>query len=278
MMVVRLGKSGRKNRWCRVFLLGGILAVQGCVSAGSGQEFSDAEKSQTPREGAFEEHNEALLKVTENYMGLIDLYKKQMGQVGDNDIQTSDKYRIQIAEAYVHMEDYESALFHLESVNEHKSGSAEYFLLKSKALLASGERDLALQAVVTAYGFDSKTPQVFNQLGRVQAAKGNYQAARRHFEKARKELLDDMVVQNNLAMLDILEGNYHNAAKRLLTFFKTGRADDQVKSNLAFSLAKSGRYQDFVSLFGAGKKEEERLALFQALAGSQAIHEGFQGE
>ena len=246
----------------RTILLFLCIVFYGCASTAQKAQPDNTHQVQLER-------NETLLKAAENYSGLIDLYKEQL-QLSATDAE-ADKIRIKVAETYLLAEDPESALFYIEPAIHEGRGSAELFLLKSRAKLSEGKKQEALQAAITAYGFNTDTPELFNQLGHVQASLGDYASARRNFEKARRRMMDDIVIQNNLAMLDILEGHFDSAAGRLMSLYKAGRVDNKVQSNLAIALAKSGRYQDFSTIFGNGKKEEEQIALFEVLAGTKAI-------
>ena len=202
------------------------------LSACAGHQVKDTSEQQPVLgKAVIEQPNETLLQAAENYAGLISLYKQQLEQT--ETAEQEDNIRLKIAGAYLGAQDPESALFYLDPVIEQGRGSADLFLLKSKSLLVISDYQQALKAAITAYGFGADNPEIFNLMGQAQVYLGYLPSARRNFEKARKGGLDDLKAQNNLAMLDILEGHYDAAAKRLTALYRTGQADDQVKANLA---------------------------------------------
>ncbi len=209
------------------------------------------------------EPNEKLLKAAGNYAGLVSLYKKRLTEA--ESLKDQDHYHYLLAEAYMLSGDPESALLHIDPIIYAERDTPELFLLKSKALLRQGDLKGALRTAVTAEGYGTQQPEIYNQLGLVQAYGGDYQKARSNFERARFLMIDDVTVQNNLAMLDILEQSYESAAQRLLTLYRNGHADERVKANLALSLAKSGRVDEFISIFGKGNDQED-MNLFRALS------------
>ena len=213
--------------------------------------------------------NEALLKAAENYSGLIDIYRERLDEA--TSVEESDYYRLKLGQVYLDSGDLESALFYINPIIEEGRGSADVFLLKSRTFLMMGDRDKALAAVMTAHGFDTEDPHIYNQLGLIQADTGLYEDARRNFNKARRGRISDVTIQNNLAMLDILEGQYDSAVQRLMPLQQTGQANRRINSNLALALAKSGRYGQFVSLYGQGLSEDARITLFKALAKAETV-------
>ncbi len=256
---------------CFTVLLSACAAT-GVKTASNTQ--SDQPVSKQKAATAIDTPNEKLLLAAENHAGLISLYKQQLDRA-ETDAE-SDTLRLKIADSYLATGDFESALFYLEPVIAAGRGSAGLFLVKSRAHLSAGQPSEALQAAIVAHGFHTGfgagSPGIDNQLGKVQAELGNYDSARRHFLNARQGMMDDAVVKNNLAMLDMLEGHYDAAADRLLTLQMSGQADQQVRANLAIALAKSGRYQQFSSIFGEDKREQT-VALFQLLSSVQTVPE-----
>ncbi|MCL6271462.1 tetratricopeptide repeat protein [Sansalvadorimonas sp. 2012CJ34-2] len=215
--------------------------------------------------------NETLLRTAKNYSGLIQLYKNKLA--GAKSIEDEDTFRFQLAKAYLESGDADSAIFYIDPVILSGRDSYELFLLKSRALLAKNDAGGALRTAITAHSYGVEDSEIYNQLGMVYARTGNYPRARVNFQKARQLMMDDSVVQNNLAVLDVLEEHYDAAADKLLSLYRTGQADERVRANLALALAKSGRYSEFVSIFGQGKGEEERLRLFSGLAGTKGTEQ-----
>ena len=237
-------------------LLLAVLLVQGCVTTGQMPPNPD-------------EPNEALLQAAGNHAGLIELYKSQLIAAGT--VQESDQYRYQLGQAYLAMSDPESTLFYIKPVTDAGRGSDAFWLLKSRAYMALDVQEKSLEAAETALALEARNPFVHNQLGQVYARAGDYHGARVAFTEARMLMLDDVIVKNNLALLDILEGDYESAVRRLMPVYNIGQADDTVTANLLLALVRSGRYQEFTTVLNTAETEEERLMLFSILSALEPV-------
>ena len=244
-----------KHCSCAV-LLSMVLLVQGCTT--TGQVVSDVD---TP--------NEALLQAAGNHAGLIELYKKRLIDAGSK--QESDVYRYQLGQAYLAVSDPESTLFYVQPVTDEGRGNETFWLLQSRAYMALNDQEKALETAETALTIQKESPFVHNQLGQVYARTGEYAQARLAFTRARMLMLDDVVVKNNLALMDILEGDYDSAVMRLLPLYNAGQADDTVRANLLLALVRSGRFEEFNAVLNAADTKEERMVLYSILAAMEPI-------
>ncbi|MFK0570900.1 tetratricopeptide repeat protein [Endozoicomonas sp.] len=208
--------------------------------------------------------NEPLLKAAGNHAGLIELYKDRLQTASD--VQTADSNRYQLGVTYLEAYDAESTLFYINPVIEAGRADASILLLQSRAFLVLDQQGKALQAAVDAMGKDAKDPRIANQLGLIYADMEYFSEAKRFFHKARKGMLDDAIVMNNLAMIDILEKNYRSAVERLMPLYNTGQADDRVTANLVVALVQGGMYEEFKSVYTGAKTEQERMDLYRAIS------------
>ncbi|AMO55931.1 tetratricopeptide repeat protein [Endozoicomonas montiporae] len=240
--------------WIVVLLV--PLMIQGCTT--TGQVVTDIDAP-----------NEALLQAAGNHAGLIELYKTRLMNAGN--VQEQDQCRYQLGQAYLAMSDPESTLFYIKPVTDEGRGNDQLWLLKSRAYLALDQPDKSLYCAETALAIKNNNPYVHNQLGQVYARVGDYAGSRAAFTEARVLMLDDVIVKNNLAMLDILESDYDSAVRRLMPVYNAGQADDTVKANLVLALVRSGRYDEFVSVMQSAETEEERVVLFSILAALEPV-------
>ena len=244
----------------KLIVLSAVL-LQGCASvpsADSGQAINDNSLSVTSVA------NESLLKAAGNHVGLIDLYKEQLLQA--ETIQEADSSRYQLGLTYLEAHDPESTLFYIDPVAQAKRANADTLLLQSRALLALEKTNEALQSATDAQAMDGNDPRITNQLGLIYSHMGDYQEARRFFRKAREGMLDDAIVMNNLAMIDILEKNYKEAVDRLMPLYNTGQADDRVIANLVVALVRGKMYDEFKSVYTGAETEQERIELYRAIS------------
>ena len=208
--------------------------------------------------------NESLLKAADNHAGLIELYKSRLALAKTD--QEQQQARLQLGKTYLAINDPESTLFFIDPLLTDGQGDAEIWLLQSQALLALDKPQEAMNAVRTAKQKSSSNPAILNQIGLVHANQGNYSAAREAITQARNQMLDDRVVKNNLAMLDILEQDYSSAIKRLMPLYTSGQADERIKANLVLALVRAGLYNEFKSVYAGAKTDQERQALFIVLS------------
>ncbi|MGY0217811.1 tetratricopeptide repeat protein [Endozoicomonadaceae bacterium StTr2] len=244
-----------------LLLLAGLL--QGCATSPSDTsgQIKTANKQSNNKIGR--EPDESLLQTAGNHAALIELYKTRLQNT--KDAETAYESRLKLGQTYLDTGDPESTLFYIAPLLKKNYQRPELLLLHSRALLATGEVDRALATAIKARDLDPANPRISNHLGVIHARKGNYSSARHYFNRARAGLLDDATIKNNLAMLDILEENYDAAVNRLMPLYKSGQGDEKITSNLVFALAKTGRYNDFKTIYSETNSESERVELFRVL-------------
>lgn len=242
-----------------------VLLIQGCATNSS----SDSRRAADAPVLADSVANESLLKAAGNHAGLVELYKNQLKTAPD--VQTEDASRYLLGQAYLDARDPDSTLFYINPVVSAGRANAKMLLLQSRAYLDLEQQGDALQAAVDAMALDPKDPHIANQLGLIYADMGSFSEARRFFHKARQGMLDDVIVMNNLAMINILEKKYRSAVERLMPLYNTGQADDRITANLVVALVLGGMYEEFKAVYTGARTEQERVQLFRALSEMKAV-------
>lgn len=196
---------------------------------------------------------------TGDYVKLITLYKDRLLK---EDVITT---RLKMIEAYINMDDIESAEFNLNYLGQSTAYQSHIDYLF--ALVNYEKQYFGAAAIYAkkAVEINDNYPEAENLLGLIYASLGQYEQARHYFYLARQHLADDIKIKNNLAMIDILEGNYQQAIYRLEPLVLNGNRDDQVLANLGLSYAKTGQYDAFVSLYSDRSNEAELSQAFQVL-------------
>lgn len=245
----------------KLFLLLSTLVIAGC-SVMSGH-------SQSPNAAGAERAlaDENFLINSGNYSRLIDLYKQQLKK---ND---QPETRIKLAKAYLDIQDNESALFTIAPVITQPNASAESFYLQGLAQFNLGKTQLAEHSLEVAVNKEKNNARFINLLGATQAELGRLASARDSFNRARSLLYDDVVIKNNLALVDMMEGNYQDAAARLMPVYRADPegADDQLKANLAIIAAKLGSFETLKLLYGNQYSDTELFGIFQGLRSSNYV-------
>lgn len=245
----------------KLFLLLSTLVIAGC-SIMSGH-------SQSPNAAGAERAlaDENFLINSGNYSRLIDLYKQQLKK---ND---QPETRIKLAKAYLDIQDNESALFTIAPVITKPNASAESFYLQGLAQFNLGKTQLAERSLEVAANKEKNNARFINLLGATQAELGRLASARDSFNRARSLLYDDVVIKNNLALVDMMEGKYQDAAARLMPVYRADPegADDQLKANLAIIAAKLGSFETLRLLYGNQYSDTELFGIFQGLRSSNYV-------
>ncbi|WP_087023851.1 hypothetical protein [Thaumasiovibrio subtropicus] len=214
------------------------------------------------------EKNEAILKTTNDPQGLVDFYKAELAK------QDGPRERYKLAEAYLGIDDAESALFYMQPLIEEERLSATGYYLYGRALAMQGEYLKARHAILEAIVREEAMAEAHNFLGVLDAEQGRFDDARSAFNQARALLFDDVTIKNNLAVLDIYQQDYESALNRLLPLWSNGLGDDRIRANMLLAMAKLGRYDDFRALVGSDREEFAVIDLYQALATSQPRSDG----
>lgn len=215
-----------------------LILLFGCASQPAFNDFQSKEK---------------LLLQTGNYKKLVPLYKNKLAEHDAHAI------RLKLAEAYLKSGDPESALFTVAPLIRSKNKNVQAFIIQAHSQHELGDLERALRSAKIANNMEKNNPEVENLLGVIYAANSDYIKARRYFNLSRDHLYDDIKVKNNLAVLDIIEGQYKKAVQRLLPIYLNANADPQVKANLLLAMAKLGNY-DYVQTLLAGKYSEREIA------------------
>lgn len=211
------------------------------------------------------ERQEIILVKINDYKQLIPLYKQQLSRENNNEI------RLKLADTYLKSGDPESTLFTLNPLASPVKTTAqdkEYIqalMLQAYAQYELGTLDSALNSALTVNEIQVNDPENENLLGMIYVSQHNYIQARHFFNLARSHFYDDITIQNNLAVLDIIEGKYEQSIQRLLLLQKSGIADSQVTANLLLAMAKLNNFSYVRSALTPKYSDAEILDMYQIL-------------
>ena len=209
--------------------------------------------------------NEVFLEQSNNYPRLVEHYKDQLKQ------KDSLSTRVKLAQVYIDLNDNESALFTLASVIAHPKADGEVFYLQGVAQYRLGKLQQALRSLEVSVQKSPDDARSINMLGVTQAELGMLNVARQSFNRARELMYDDVVVKNNLALLDMIEGDFKQAAERLMPIYinTPSKVDAKLKANLAIIVSKLGSFESLKSLYGDKYSETQLFDIFQSLRASE---------
>ena len=233
-------------------LLFAVTVLAGCASGGGNKTALSEEQ---------------FLELSANNARLIELYKDRLRE------QESVSTRLKLAKAYLDSGDNESTLFTLSPLITSDSGGSEAFYLQGVAQYNTGLLRQAENSLKIAMNKEADSAKAVNMLGVVYAELGNLSGARAQFNQAREMMYDDLVIKNNLALLDMLEGKYQDAAVRLMPIYlkNPDKADAKLKANLAIILSKMGSFETLRRVYGDQYSDAQLFDIFNDLKASMPV-------
>ncbi|MDN3681425.1 hypothetical protein QWZ04_13945 [Vibrio tapetis subsp. quintayensis] len=227
-----------------------IMLLVGCTSAPANQSaVEEANFSST----------EHMLLQTDNHSKLIALYKEELAKSGKTEI------RMKLINQYLLAMDYESASFQLANLSEYESEGSEALFYQAKVDFYERKYRQAEMNCLASILVEPEQSSVHNLLGLVYAQTSKTDEARKQFNLARLYYHDDIVIKNNLAMIDILEGDYEAAVERLTPLYINEQADQQVVANLAMAHANLGQFEHVKMLLESHYSTEQITMIYHGL-------------
>lgn len=203
---------------------------------------------------------EFILTKVNNYKGLIAFYREQLSK---ND---TPEVRFKLCEVYNKIEDYESSQNCLKELLN-TSPSDESLLLSARNNSTMGYNDLALKQINEALKMNPKMGEGYNLKGVILAHLGDLENAKENFEKARNLFVAEDIVNNNLAMIAIVEKDYNLARAYLMPLYSRGYNSPKIVHNLIFTLVKLNDYSTADMLIRQNNLEDSSQRLIADLDG-----------
>ncbi|CAK1846383.1 tight adherence protein D [Vibrio crassostreae] len=220
------------------FILLTLSVLAGCQSAPSQQDLQLADVTS--------------MEKVKNYDGLISYYKSQLEQ-GFEDPEVKEK----LAWAYFHKGDIESADFYVQHLQKEGVKNPNLYQLEGQVFDAKNDIESAIAAYVTSIEAGNRTGQIHVLLGVSYTKVGKYDEAQQELNQARLRGYDDVVVKNNIAMIQMANGEYQQAIQTLAPVLKEDPANKTVKANLAIALMKTQQIDSAKKLLKGDFSAEE---------------------
>ncbi|MBT9433432.1 tight adherance operon protein [Candidatus Sodalis endolongispinus] len=169
---------------------------------------------------------------TKNYADLITLYRNELKKNEDH------KMRFKLANLYYLNGDYRSSLFYLKPLLSNEG--THVYHLQAKNLISLGNYPLAIEFCDKILTFNNKNPEAYNLRGVAQSLSSRLLESKKLFITARQLFIDDVTANNNLAMVSLLNHQYHDAVNILFPLYINGHNYPRLVHNLILGLVKSG--------------------------------------
>ncbi|MGF1802606.1 tetratricopeptide repeat protein [Vibrio gigantis] len=220
------------------FILLTLSVLAGCQSAPSQQDLQLADVTS--------------MEKVNNYDGLISYYKSQLEQ-GSEDPEVKEK----LARAYFHKGDIESADFYVQHLQKEGLENPNLYQLEGQVFDAKNDIGSAISAYLASIEAGNRTGQIHVLLGVSYTKVGKYDEAQQELNQARLRGYDDVVVKNNIAMIQMANGEYQQAIQTLTPVLKEDPANKTVKANLAIALMKTQQIDSAKKLLKGDFSAEE---------------------
>ncbi|WP_386689545.1 tetratricopeptide repeat protein [Lonepinella sp. MS14437] len=206
----------------KVLLLGFVVSLTACANFNK------------PTTAENFEAKEKLYESTKNYGGLISLYRDSLKTNDDPNV------RYKLANSYHIKGDYKSSMLYLTPLLDLQSPLAvQASVLQVKNLIQLKQYSQAVSAADAVLQRDPRNAEAYNLRGIAFAHLGRLSEAQNDLVKAREFFLNDVAAINNMAMLNIISGDYRNAVDLLLPQYLNGVKDQRLIHNLVFALVKN---------------------------------------
>ncbi|HID7510771.1 TPA: tetratricopeptide repeat protein [Enterobacter hormaechei] len=210
-----------------------------------------------------DQQKEFILNKVNNNKGLIEFYREKLRKHDDADI------RYKLSERYYIIEDYDSSLRYLKPMLI--KGDEKVLLLASRDYLETGDVERALNYVKQIIDINPKNGEAYNLQGVILAQKGDYNNAYVAYDKARQLFVDEKLVGNNIAMTNILQGDYASARDTLLGLYRSGNSDSQVLHNLVYVLIKLNDINSAEAILHEISPDETAADLIESLGNIEPV-------
>ncbi|MDL5028169.1 tetratricopeptide repeat protein [Vibrio gigantis] len=187
-----------------------------------------------------------------NYDGLISYYKAELEQ-GSEDPEVKEK----LAWAYFYKGDIESADFYVQHLQKQGFENPNLYQLEGQVFDAKNDIESAISAYLASIDAGNRTGQIHVLLGVSYTKVGKYDEAQKELNQARLRGYDDVVVKNNIAMIQMANGEYQQAIQTLAPVLKEDPANKTVKANLAIALMKTQQIDSAKKLLKGDFSAEE---------------------
>ncbi|MEZ9289561.1 tetratricopeptide repeat protein [Vibrio lentus] len=174
------------------------------------------------------------MEKVKNYDGLISYYKSELEQ-GSEDPEVKEK----LAWAYLYKGDIESADFYIQHLQKEGVENPNLYQLEGQVFDAKNDVESAIAAYIKSVDAGNTTGQIHVLLGVSYTKVGRFNEAYQELNRARLRGYDDVVVKNNIAMIQMANGDYQQAIETLAPVLKEDPANKIVKANLAIALMKT---------------------------------------
>ncbi|MDC5705791.1 hypothetical protein OPW41_08100 [Vibrio europaeus] len=205
--------------------------------------------------------DEQRMEITENFQGLQENYRERL----QNNAQ-DHAAAVSLARVYFKGGDLEAATYYLDQIPDETCNTLDgCWITRADIAYANEDFNNAKYFIDYSLAVQKDVYAAKNLYGIIMATEGDYQTAKRYFFEARLGFKDENAIRNNLAMTEMMEGRYAEAAERLMPLYKKGQVDPTIRANLIVSLMRSEQEHVVKRMLLQEHTEQEALLYFAQL-------------
>ncbi|WP_157508993.1 tetratricopeptide repeat protein [Ferrimonas futtsuensis] len=202
---------------------------------------------------------ETLLQAANNQPGLVAHYKANLQQ--------KPEYKLALINVYLDQGDIRSAELYTSLLSEEERGQAPVKLALAR-IDCQQQNWHACEQKLEEYGqAGGNTVQYLLNLGRASAGQGRFDQAFAQFEEARRLGAEDLLVQNNQAVVRMMQKRYTDAMALLYPLYLSHPSDTGIQANLILASIQADRPEVALDVLRQQFDEQQAQRRLRALVG-----------
>ncbi|BDY04299.1 hypothetical protein [Ferrimonas sp. YFM] len=202
---------------------------------------------------------ETLLQAANNQPGLVAHYKANLQQ--------KPEYKLALINVYLDQGDIRSAELYTSLLSEQDRKQAQVKLALARIDCQKQNWQVCEQKLEEYRQAGGDTVQYLLNLGRASAGQGRFEQAFAQFEEARRLGAEDLLVQNNQAVVRMMQKRYTDAMALLYPLYLSHPSDGGIQANLILASIQADRPEVALDVLRQQFDEQQAQRRLQALVG-----------
>ncbi|WP_417348631.1 tetratricopeptide repeat protein [Ferrimonas sp.] len=202
---------------------------------------------------------ETLLQAANNQPGLVAHYKANLQQ--------KPEYKLALINVYLDQGDIRSAELYTSLLSEQERKQAQVKLALARIECQQQNWQTCEQKLEAYRQAGGDTVQYLLNLGRASAGQGRFDQAFAQFEEARRLGAEDLLVQNNQAVVRMMQQRYTDAMALLYPLYLSHPSDGGIQANLILASIQADRPEVALDVLRQQFDEQQAQRRLRALVG-----------
>ncbi|WP_407547174.1 tetratricopeptide repeat protein [Vibrio parahaemolyticus] len=166
---------------------------------------------------------------------------KQLVEFYKSNLLEHPEFKVKLVNLYLNMDDIKSAELYRNTYDDDDMNNAENVYSIARIDYEKNSLSTSKETLEKYLDKGGDKAEYYLLLGKISAKQRHYSQAIEEFEKSRTLGVSDHEASNNIAVVKLMQGEYSEATKILLSLYLDNPSDKKVRSNLILASAKAGR-------------------------------------